>query len=334
MRARPCRGVFTISLDFELYWGVRDNRTLSSYRENLLRVHDVVPQLLALFQHYDIHCTWATVGFLFFDSADALKRSLPARRPAYVNEALDPYRVLDSIGPTADDDPFHFAPRLITAIQATPFQEVGTHTFSHYYCLEPGQTVEAFRDDLKAAIDVAARSGIQLASLVFPRNQFNDRYLDVLADVGLTAYRGNARSWLYAARSQAAETRLRRAFRLLDNYLRLSGFQVHRWTDLKDGRPVNVPASRFLRPYHPRLAALDPLRLRRIRDELTYAARQGGLYHLWWHPHNFGRYTKENFDFLRRILDHYTALRRDHGMVSLNMGELARRHAGEGARVP
>lgn len=324
MNAYPTRGVFTISLDFELYWGVRDGRTLASYRENLLRVHDVVPQLLALFQQFEIHCTWATVGFLFFESVDELKRSLPEHRPAYANGALDPYRVLDFVGPTADDDPFHFAPRLIRAIHATPFQEVGTHTFSHYYCLEPGQTLEAFRDDVQAAIDVAARSGIQLASLVFPRNQFNDRYLGVLANLGLAAYRGNARSWLYAARSQAAETRLRRAFRLLDNYVRVSGFQVHPRTDLNGGQPMNIPASRFLRPYHPRLAPLDPLRLRRIRNELTYAARHGGLYHLWWHPHNFGRYTEENFDFLRRILDHYTTLRARHGMLSLNMGELAR----------
>ncbi|MBM3820953.1 MAG: polysaccharide deacetylase [Acidimicrobiia bacterium] len=318
------RGVFTISLDFELHWGVRDGRSLASYRENLLKVHDVVPRLLALFEQYEVHCTWATVGFLFFDSVDDLKRSLPARRPAYVNGALDPYRALDTIGPTADGDPLHFAPRLIRAIQATPHQEVGTHTFSHYYCLEPGQTLDTFRDDLQAAIDVARRTGIELTSLVFPRNQFNDRYLDVLAELGLTAYRGNARSWLYAARTQGEETLLRRGCRLLDNYVRVSGFQVHRPADLNGGGLVDIPASRFLRPYQPTLAAFEPLRLRRIRDELTHAARTGGLYHLWWHPHNFGSHTEENFAFLRRVLDHYTALRARDGMISLNMGELAR----------
>jgi len=291
------RGVFTISLDFELHWGVRDGRSLASYRENLLKVHDVVPRLLALFEQYEVHCTWATVGFLFFDSVDDLKRSLPARRPAYVNGALDPYRALDTIGPTADGDPLHFAPRLIRA---------------------------TFRDDLQAAIDVARRTGIELTSLVFPRNQFNDRYLDVLAELGLTAYRGNARSWLYAARTQGEETLLRRGCRLLDNYVRVSGFQVHRPADLNGGGLVDIPASRFLRPYQPTLAAFEPLRLRRIRDELTHAARTGGLYHLWWHPHNFGSHTEENFAFLRRVLDHYTALRARDGMISLNMGELAR----------
>ena len=60
------KGIFTISLDFELFWGVRDHRTLEDYGENVRNVHKIVPGLLALFDKYDIHCTWATVGFLFF----------------------------------------------------------------------------------------------------------------------------------------------------------------------------------------------------------------------------------------------------------------------------
>ena len=32
---RENSGVFTISLDFELFWGVRDNRTIDSYKKNL-----------------------------------------------------------------------------------------------------------------------------------------------------------------------------------------------------------------------------------------------------------------------------------------------------------
>ena len=29
------KGVFTVSLDFELYWGLRDKRTISEYEANL-----------------------------------------------------------------------------------------------------------------------------------------------------------------------------------------------------------------------------------------------------------------------------------------------------------
>ena len=163
--AKP--GVFTVSLDFELYWGVRDRRTLESYRENLLGEREAVPQMLSLFEQYEIHCTWATVGFLFFESTDDLRRSVPPKRPQYADSSLDPYRCLESIGPTANDDPFHFAPGLIRKIQSTKHQEIGTHTLSHYYCLEPGQTPETFREDLLAAIEVASRYGIHLVSLAF-----------------------------------------------------------------------------------------------------------------------------------------------------------------------
>ena len=35
-----------------------------------------------LFERYGIHCTWATVGFLFFDDKEELLQYLPQERPA------------------------------------------------------------------------------------------------------------------------------------------------------------------------------------------------------------------------------------------------------------
>ena len=59
-------GTFVISLDFELLWGVRDQRTIADYGANILGVRQVVPALLDLFAERNIACTWATVGLLFF----------------------------------------------------------------------------------------------------------------------------------------------------------------------------------------------------------------------------------------------------------------------------
>jgi hypothetical protein len=89
--------------------------------------------------------------------------------------------------------------------------------------------------------------------------------------------------------------------------------------------PIDIPASRFLRAYSPRLRILEPIRLARIKKEMTFAARTGRLYHLWWHPHNFGVNTELNLRFLRRILDHYRALHVIYGMESTNMGEAAQK---------
>ena len=53
------------------------------------------------------------------------------------------------------------------------------------------------------------------------------------------------------------------------------------------------------------------------------AAIENKVFHLWWHPHNFGSYTAENYAFLKSILQYYSILKKEYGMVSLNMAELA-----------
>ena len=70
-------GTLIASLDFELYWGVRDVKTVAQYRENLLGVRRAIPALLAFFADYGIHATWATVGFLFFASRVELLAGAP-----------------------------------------------------------------------------------------------------------------------------------------------------------------------------------------------------------------------------------------------------------------
>ena len=56
---------------------------------------------------------------------------------------------------------------------------------------------------------------------------------------------------------------------------------------------------------------------------MTQAAKAGEIYHLWWHPHNFGWHPKENLKDLEQILQHYQYLHEEYGMQSLTMGELA-----------
>jgi peptidoglycan/xylan/chitin deacetylase (PgdA/CDA1 family) len=318
------RGRFVISLDFELHWGVRDKLSVSAYRDNLLGEREVVPELLRLFAEYGIHATWATVGFMFFRSRAELLRSVPQNLPNYTHRELSPYDSLTTIGESERDDPFHFAPSLIHQIMAVTDQEIATHTFSHYYCLERGQDEESFRADLTTALEVARdQNGIDIRTIVFPRNQVDLDCLRVCSDLGIKAYRGNPTSWLYTARSGDDESTARRGLRLLDAYLPISGTNAHYPTDQAGGLPHNVPASRYLRPYSHVLRALEPLRLRRILDNMTLAAERKQLYHLWWHPHDFGARPEQNLAVLTRILERFAALRESNGMESLNMLEAA-----------
>src|SRR5271170_964441 len=82
-------GGFVISLDFELHWGVRDHRTVDQYRDNLLGARQAIPAILDLFKRHGIHATWATVGFLFFESLDSLNAGLPDELPRYRETNLD-----------------------------------------------------------------------------------------------------------------------------------------------------------------------------------------------------------------------------------------------------
>jgi peptidoglycan/xylan/chitin deacetylase (PgdA/CDA1 family) len=318
-------GILVVSLDFELFWGIRDFARLEEHRECLIRVRRVVPRVLELFRRYGIHATWATVGMLFCSSDAELRRYLPDRLPTYADPSQSPYGDLARTGRDESEDPFHFAPSLIDTIRSVPNQEIGSHTFSHYYCLENGQDREAFRDDLAAALQVARAHGVTLRSLVFPRNQVNPAYLDLCREAGIVAYRGTESSWLHLPRPFQRETRARRLARLLDCYANVSGDHGYPIPAETSERPVNIPSSRLLRRYIPALKWLEGLRQRRILSSMTNAASSGRVFHLWMHPEELAEYPQPNLDFLEGVLSHFARLRRRYGMESLNMAEYAER---------
>jgi hypothetical protein len=311
-------GTFVISLDFELIWGVRDKRTIADYSANILGVREVVPALLDLFAERNIACTWATVGFLFFATKKGLLAALPARRPRYTDARISSYHYFNEVGADEERDPYHYGLSLIRRILDYPSQEIGTHTFSHFYCLEQGGDITAFRADLEAARRAAGTLGIKLASIAFPRNQV--AHLSVCREFGLRAFRGNEGVWFHGARSEAEQTHLVRACRLLDSYLPIGGAYGHE-PAFVDGI-VNVPASRFLRPVG-NSAALERLRMQRITSAMEKAARRRRLFHLWWHPHNFGVHLEQNLAFLRGILDCFRTLQEGYGMRSMTMAAVA-----------
>lgn len=307
-------------------WGVLDKRSIASYGKQIAAVQEVIPQLLALFESYDIHATFATVGMLFHSNYKALEATIPHSLPQYEQAAYSPYtHYIPEVATEIKNAHYHFAPELITQIKTKERHEISTHTYSHYYCLEAGQTSQAFEADLEAAIQVAKEQNIVLESIVFPRNQYSKAYLDVCQQKGIYIYRGNETSWLYAPRSREQESLVRRALRLIDAYINISGHHCADLRQMKQHGMVNIPASRFLRPYSAKLRLLDSLRLARIKRSMTYAAKKGRIYHLWWHPHNFGTHLVENMQFLEKILVHYQHLAQTYNFQSATMQTLGSR---------
>ena len=316
--------IFTISLDFEIHWGVCDHSTVDDYYENLSNVPQVVKRTLELFKKYKVHATWATVGALFCKNKTQLESAVPAlKRPAFTDPLFSSYTFIDSVGKDEESDPFHFARSLILKIKNTPGQEIGTHTFSHYYCLEEGQTPDQFSADLDAVISLANELGIQMNSIVFPRNQAIQSYIDICKEYGVKTYRGTENVWTQKPVKKVDDHFVRRMFRLIDGYLNLYGSHTYALKQVNENGQFNVASSRFMRPFSPSLRILEPLKMKRIYSQMKYAAMHNHIFHLWWHPHNFGKNIDENFEQLEKILKLYKELQSSYSMKSLSMNEIA-----------
>lgn len=307
-------GCFVISLDFEKYWGVRDHKTINDYSENLKLVDTVCNKTLDLFNKYNIQATWAIVGFLMFKNKEELIEFKPNSKPRYDEKSLDPYSYIED---NKLDDFYHFSNDIICKIAENKNQELASHTFSHYYCLEKGQDINTFKSDTQIFKEALKKKYcLEASSIVFPRNQVNKEYLTTLKTYGISAYRGNERNWLY---QKNFNLKLRRGLRLLDNYINLTGSNTYKIDQNKEIDILDIPSSRFLRPYSNRFSFLEKIRLRRIKKQMYYAAKYNEVFHLWWHPHNFGSNMNNNFNFLEEILKYYLFLKTKFNFQSINM---------------
>lgn len=309
-----------LSLDFELFWGMQDVRSLDSYRSNILGGREAIPQLLELFERHGIHATWAAVGFLFAKDAEEALRYAPepALRPAYTEPVHSSYRLFAESTLLSDEPECFFAPALIKEIADTPGMEIGCHTFSHYYCREPEQTPEQFEADLKAAVEIAKADGYDLRSIVLPRNQSEPEYVEILRKLGFTSYRDEENDWIH---ERVGFQPLKRFLRLADVYFPLTG--QGGYTPHMEQGIWNLTGSRMYKPLFRPLAFLERQKLRRIKRQMLHAAKNDLAFHLWWHPHNIGVRTEQHLAQLEEIFSYYDTLKQRYGMQSMNMREMA-----------
>lgn len=319
------KGYLVLSLDFELYWGMFDKVSLATYGANITGVHTVLPKLLRLFKERNIHATWATVGMLMHEDQQTLAKALPPQelRPQYEDMNMSSYTHLETENVSGL---YYFGKNLVQQILETEGQELASHTFSHYYCIDGKQNSQAiFEADCNAMQEIADTYNTQLQSIVFPRNQTTQEALEVCEQFGITAYRGTEDHFLYTAKKESMQTNIViRAFRLLDHYIHISGHHTYPLASVMESSLANVRASRFLRPYSNTLRFFEKLRIHRIKRSMEHAAQKGEIFHLWWHPHNFGIHQEKNLQTLTELLDHYAYLQATYGMESKTMHEIAK----------
>ena len=308
------KGIFIISLDFELHWGIFDKVPLMDRITYFENTRKVIPEILKLFEKYQIKATWAIVGMLFNKNLDELLESFPEKLPAYENPKLSAYNYILKHKDLIRKYPrFYFAPELIKQITDTPGQEIASHTYSHFYCLEKGQTAEDFKTDLLLNNHKAKKFNLEIRSLVLPRNQLNTAYYQVITKLGIENIRTNPNIWFWD--SKQTENLSKKIVRTADCYLPITKTS---YENITNNNFINeIPASRFFRPPS-KYPLLDRLKINRIKKEMSYAAKNNEIYHLWWHPHNFGNQSKQSLKELEQILIHYVNLNKIYGYENIN----------------
>ncbi|MCF4102665.1 polysaccharide deacetylase family protein [Gillisia sp. M10.2A] len=312
-------GNFIISLDFELLWGVFDKVSIDEKIIYFRNTRKLIPEILAIFKQYEIHATWAIVGMLFNTDWKEWQINTPNVLPNYSNDSLSAYKFGNKISIKGFEE-LCFAKELILKIKDQPNQEIATHTYSHYYCLEEGQTINSFKADLEQCIKLAKSLNIELKSLVFPRNQFNKEYLKICSEMGIQNVRANPSNWYWKEVDKSSFRN--KLYRTGDAYFGLNdkSYNIEK-KDREEDTPLSQKASRLLRPYS-KYKILNSLKLSRIKREMKKAAINGEIYHLWWHPHNFGNNPEKNLMELIEILEYYKYCQMKYDFKSSTMTEI------------
>src|SRR5260370_20451814 len=246
-------GKVTLSIDLELAWGVWDTITADELQLAETAERPICAALVDLFDRYQVPASWLMVAALL-DEGGA--RSRPGSKSCW------------------------YAPDVIERIVGAKVRhEIGSHGGRHIY-FDRISAAEA-QDDLGFAKSVHRAHGLGFESFLFPPGTVGR--LDFLAERGLRVVRsrdvGLLRTANHGGRLAA------RAANFIDQFLPVPPRPS--WPQAL-GRLIEIPGCmqmlgrngvrRFILPHVTRTKVL--MGLKRAR-------REGGTFHLWFHPSNF-----------------------------------------------
>jgi peptidoglycan/xylan/chitin deacetylase (PgdA/CDA1 family) len=306
------RGVFTISIDFELIWGTLDLFGPERFRKICeLERSEVIDRLLNLFTEFNVSATWAVLGHLFLDQCEDHKGVMHPEiiRPRHA--WCDKDWFAEDSGGSEDDKSIFLGRSLVEKIRDCKVeQEIGSHSFSHVIFGDAGCSRETAESEIVACIDAADALGVELRSFVFPRNSIG--HLDVLRKNGFTCYRGAEPHWY---ENESVPEKVRRLARIWE-VITATEPPVVLPEEITTGF-WNIPGSMIYFPMHGfRRYIPISLRIRRAIKGLNAAARERRIFHLWFHPTNLADQMETMFDGLRAILEH-ASLMRERGEVEI-----------------
>ncbi|MBS1807107.1 MAG: polysaccharide deacetylase family protein [Acidobacteria bacterium] len=312
------RGVFTISIDFELLWGTIDKHGPEQFRAACLRERkEIIDRLLSLFEEFEVAATWCIVGHLFLSECRAENghKHPEIVRPthAWLQQDWFTYDPCDS----EHGEHLFLGRSLVEKIRACPVpQEIGCHTFSHVIFGDTGCSRATAVSELAECVRLAREMGIDLRSFAFPRDRIG--HLDVLSEYGFACYRGREPHWYEKRKLPNALRRL----------VSLGGVLMAAEPPLvlpewQAAGIWNIPGSMIYFPNHGfRRYIPMSLRVRRAVKGLKAAVRTRKIFHLWFHPTNLADDMESMFLGLRAIMAQASEFRAQGKLIILPMGNL------------
>ncbi len=310
---------FALTLDTELIWGSFDHTAAADFERSYPDIRGTIEAILRLLERYELAATWAVIGHLFLGSCSRDDRGVAHPELVHPAQSWRPGDWYDA-DPCTDRerDPLWYGPDVLDLLQgASVPQEIGCHTFAHALYGDPAFTREAAVADLSACVALARERGIELRSLVFPRN--SEGWHDVLQEQGFRAFRGP---------DPSLSNQLPRAARRVGHYSEHALGLTPPVSQPSEKLPGlwNIPGSMLLiHRSGMRKLITRSTRARRVRSALARAQKEGGVYHLWTHPFNLAHERPFMLQVLEDVLVEAVRARDRGDLVIDTMGGIADR---------
>lgn len=301
-----------ISLDLELSWGSFDLSYDDDVRKMARWTHDVgAPRLLNHLTSNGLSATWAAVGAMMRPTLPDIS-GLPEVQYSHFPKPWFSYV------PKRGDEatyPEWFGAQLLEKIRnERPEQEIGFHSFSHVPFGLPGMTRERAIAEYRYCAQIAREMGISTTSFVFPRNLV--AYLRELRDAGFVCFRDADHLPFRVANDTLTSIGM-----IWADFIGLSPRMIE--PSFKEGI-VSIPGSLMIR-YEAgwRRYIPDASRLRRLRKGLEKVQRNGGVFHVWFHPENLYAEWPRLENVVAHFLEELGSSVRKGDVRCLTMGQLA-----------
>lgn len=290
--------VFILSLDCEGLWGMADHQPNELLRlitrTSLLAAYR---RMIGMLDDHGIAATFSVVGAF----------TLPPERFASVRPMLDEsagHRSwmghVDRFVAAEPDGAWHL-PEVVDLVDRSGRHEWSTHGFTHLPFGHPEATDDACDLELRLATSMSPGT---VTTMVFPRNQVRREHL--LPAHGIRGYR-------------EASTLSGRVRRLADEFHPRPSPQAPA-PRAGAGETVRVPSGYLLNWRHSARRLVPPALTRsRIDALLRRTVREGGVAHLWFHPHNLLTGNGQ-FELFGHLLSSVVALRAS-GLTVQTMAE-------------